>query len=164
MWYLDKHWVSSQWASLPGDLSLQTVFNLWSALSKLYASFLPWINSLDKQGLFPFSRTSMGGSLHPTEPHLSLSQKAPPHSWHSPWAKLDFSPLQAHCRPAGLRGSQQSLGAQDFENHNFCPSPCYFSSRETWAGAPMLGCVLPPLSGILASHELASQLGEWNIA
>jgi hypothetical protein len=36
--YLDKPWVFSQWASLPGHPFLKKVFNLWFTLSKRYAS------------------------------------------------------------------------------------------------------------------------------
>lgn len=51
--------------------------------------FSPWINSLDKQGLFPSSRTAVRESLRHTDAHLSLLQKPSLPSWNVPWAKLD---------------------------------------------------------------------------
>lgn len=60
--------------------------------------FSPWINSLDKQGLSPSSRTAVGESLLQTDAHLSLLQKASLSSWNLPWVKLDQtfpSPAQA---------------------------------------------------------------------
>lgn len=107
--------------------------------------FPPRINSKDKQGLSP-SRTACGAwfttqssaKVSHREPlctHPGLSQIPSP----SPGAHLSLSASSQLC------GSQQCLGAQEIENRSLHPSLSRFSPRETWAGTPILGCVLSPL-------------------
>lgn len=89
MRYLDRPWVFIKWASLPGHPFLQTVFNLWFTLSKMYASSSTmdkavWTNKdrLLHQGLL-WGRPSSYRAAPPSP------VESPSYSWHSLEARLD---------------------------------------------------------------------------